>query len=75
MVAMYTLFGRQVGSHYLAMATLSALFGGSYLAMRGGEKKTAQGPPINASSKDEEAFIQDFLKSVQDEEAKAKTKA
>ncbi len=40
------------------MATLGAAFGGSYLAMRGGEKKTAQGPPINASSKDEEAFIQ-----------------
>lgn len=40
------------------MATLGVLFGGSYLAMRGGEKKTAQGPPINASSKDEEAFIQ-----------------
>lgn len=28
------------------------------MAMRGGDKKTAQGPPINASSKDEEAFIQ-----------------
>ena len=40
------------------MATLGAVFGGSWLAMRGGEKKTAQGPPINASSKDEEAFIQ-----------------
>jgi F-type H+-transporting ATPase subunit k len=40
------------------MATLGALFGGSWLAMRGGDKKTAQGPPINASSKDEEAFIQ-----------------
>ncbi|ERF69227.1 hypothetical protein EPUS_01184 [Endocarpon pusillum Z07020] len=75
MVAMYTVFGRQVGSHYLAMATLGAMFGSSYLAMRGGEKKTAQGPPINASSKDEETFIQDFLKSVQDEEAKAKAKA
>jgi ATP synthase subunit K len=40
------------------MATLGASFGGSYMAMRGGDKKTAQGPPINASSKDEEAFIQ-----------------
>ncbi len=40
------------------MATLGAMFGGTYLAMRGGEKKTAQGPPINASSKDEETFIQ-----------------
>jgi F-type H+-transporting ATPase subunit k len=40
------------------MATLGTLFGGSWLAMRGGAKKTAEGPPINASSKDEEAFIQ-----------------
>jgi hypothetical protein len=31
----------------------------SWLAMSGGEKpKTAQGPPINASSKDEENFVQ-----------------
>jgi F-type H+-transporting ATPase subunit k len=33
------------------------MFAGSWLAMSGGEKpKTAQGPPINASSKDEENF-------------------
>jgi ATP synthase subunit K len=40
------------------MATLGASFGGAYMVMRGGDKKTAQAPPINASSKDEEAFIQ-----------------
>lgn len=41
------------------MATLGSLFAGSYLAASGGEKpKTAQGPPINASSKDEENFVQ-----------------
>jgi ATP synthase subunit K len=40
------------------MATLGILFGGPWLAMRGRAKKTAEGPPINASSKDEEAFIQ-----------------
>lgn len=39
------------------MATLGALFGGSWLALRGGDKKQ-QTPPINASSKDEEQFIQ-----------------
>ena len=26
--------------------------------MRGGDKKKQQGPPINATSKDEESFIQ-----------------
>jgi F-type H+-transporting ATPase subunit k len=41
------------------MATLGSIFAGSWAAMSGGEKpKTAQGPPINASSKDEENFIQ-----------------
>jgi F-type H+-transporting ATPase subunit k len=45
--------------HQLAMATLGSIFAGSWAAMSGGEKpKTAQGPPINASSKDEENFIQ-----------------
>lgn len=41
------------------MATLGSIFAGSWLAAGGGEKpKTLQGPPINASSKDEENFIQ-----------------
>jgi F-type H+-transporting ATPase subunit k len=41
------------------MATLGSIFAGSWMAAGGGEKpKTAQGPPINASSKDEENFIQ-----------------
>lgn len=41
------------------MATLGSIFAGSWLAVSGGEKpKTAQGPPINASSKDEENFVQ-----------------
>ncbi|OXV08229.1 hypothetical protein Egran_04008 [Elaphomyces granulatus] len=53
------------------MATLGATFGGSWLAMRGGNKKQ-QGPPINASSKEEEQFIQEFLKGVDAEEKKAK---
>lgn len=43
----------------LSMATLGTLFGGVWLATRGGDKKKKeQGPPINASSKDEEQFIQ-----------------
>lgn len=39
------------------MATLGTLFVGSWAAM-GGSKKSTQGPPINATSKDEEKFIQ-----------------
>lgn len=42
----------------LAMATLGATFAGSWLAMRGDGSEKAKTPPTNASSKDEEAFIQ-----------------
>lgn len=41
------------------MATLGAIFAGSWAASGGGAKpKTAAGPPINASSKEEGDFIQ-----------------
>lgn len=41
------------------MAVLGTMFAGSYLAMGGGSKpKSAAGPPINASSKEEGDFIQ-----------------
>ncbi|KAF2181329.1 hypothetical protein K469DRAFT_713750 [Zopfia rhizophila CBS 207.26] len=67
MVAMYTIAGRQVGSHVLAMATLGTTFVGSWLAMRGGKKTESQGPPINAKSKEEESFIKDFVKKAEGE--------
>ncbi|KAI0966282.1 hypothetical protein F4678DRAFT_466596 [Xylaria arbuscula] len=71
MVAMYTILGRQVGSHYLSMGVLGLLFGGSYLALSGPSKKTIQTPPINASTPDEADFIQNFLKQADaDEKAK-----
>ncbi|KAI1853128.1 hypothetical protein JX265_011409 [Neoarthrinium moseri] len=59
MVQMYSILGRQVGSHYLAMGVLSALFGGAYVGLSGPSKAKAatQTPPINASSPDEENFI------------------
>jgi F-type H+-transporting ATPase subunit k len=41
------------------MLTLGSLFVGSAYAMSGEDKKKKdQGPPINASSKEEENFIQ-----------------
>tara|TARA_R110002060_G_scaffold28576_7_gene38696 strand:- start:36 stop:203 length:168 start_codon:yes stop_codon:yes gene_type:complete len=39
------------------MVTLGALFGGTALSMGGSTAKKTQGPPINASSPDEESFI------------------
>ncbi|KAF2805534.1 uncharacterized protein BDZ99DRAFT_466514 [Mytilinidion resinicola] len=71
MVVMYQIAGRQVGSHVLAMATLGTFFVGSWAATGGSKKSAEQGPPISAGSKDEEKFIQDFLKSAEAEEKKA----
>lgn len=42
----------------LAMATLTATFAGSYLALRGDGSAKKTTPPTNSTSKDEEAFIQ-----------------
>jgi F-type H+-transporting ATPase subunit k len=40
------------------MGVLGLMFGGTYVATRGGSKKPANNtPPINASSPDEENFI------------------
>ncbi|KAL2050561.1 hypothetical protein ABVK25_009231 [Lepraria finkii] len=72
MVAQYTVFGRQVGSHVLAMLTLGTTAAGSTWALAGKEKAKEQGPPINAQSNEEEQFIQEFIKNAQAEEQKAK---
>ncbi|KAE8151826.1 hypothetical protein BDV25DRAFT_152193 [Aspergillus avenaceus] len=64
MVVYYQIAGKQVGSHFLAMGVLGSLFGGVFLATRGGSQPKPAAPPIQASSKDEETFIQDFLKQV-----------
>ena len=40
------------------MATLGTFFTGGYLFSGGSKKPAQQTPPINASSKDEENFIQ-----------------
>ncbi|KAF8441877.1 hypothetical protein BGX38DRAFT_1203375 [Terfezia claveryi] len=76
MVAQFNILGRQVGSHYLAIATLGTTFLGSWLAMRGGSKSQDPSgkptPPIQASTSDEESFIKDFLKAAEAEEKKAK---
>lgn len=41
----------------LAMGVLATLFGGSALALRGGNKTAVKAPPLNASSSDEADFI------------------
>ncbi|KAL0638383.1 hypothetical protein Q9L58_002526 [Maublancomyces gigas] len=70
MVAIYTIAGKQIGSHILAMATLGAVVGGATIAMSG--KKTQTTPPIQAGSSDEEKFIKEFIAKAEAESAKEK---
>ncbi|PHH66789.1 hypothetical protein CDD81_5921 [Ophiocordyceps australis] len=61
-VPMYTIAGRQVGGHYIAMAWLATLSGGIYYAMSRPKKASNNTtPPINASSSEEADFIKKFL--------------
>jgi len=60
MVAMYTIAGRQVGSHVLAIATLGTVFTLTTLSV-GGKKTAETTPPIQASSSDEEKFVREFM--------------
>lgn len=55
----------------LAMLTLGTFAAGATLAMGGKEKAKEKGPPINASSKDEEEFIQ-FVQSSRQTDLKLK---
>ncbi|KAK4465181.1 hypothetical protein QBC42DRAFT_283570 [Cladorrhinum samala] len=70
---MYNVFGKQVGSHYLAIGTLAALFGGAFVSTRGGSKAPPASPPIVAASSDEADFIKKFLEE-QDKAAPAAAK-
>ncbi|KAI9870903.1 MAG: hypothetical protein M1823_008606 [Watsoniomyces obsoletus] len=58
MVATYTIAGRQVGSHILAMLTLGTMAAVPFMIGGGKGAKKDNTPPINAGSKDEEKFIQ-----------------
>ncbi|KAL1861293.1 hypothetical protein Daus18300_008969 [Diaporthe australafricana] len=70
MVQYYNVLGAKVGSHYLAMGVLGALFGGAKLGLGGGSKAATQTPPINAGSNEEADFIKQFM-----DQAEAETKA
>lgn len=67
MVQYYTIAGRKIGSHVLAMVTLGTIFSSTAYFTSGGSKakKVAQGPKINASSSEEEAFIKEFLRTAE----------
>ncbi|CAG8646397.1 13636_t:CDS:2 [Cetraspora pellucida] len=72
--AVYMIAGRKIGSEYLAIATLSTIGLGVYAAVKRVQSKRpnplTDSPPINASSAEEEAFIQEFLKSAEADENK-----
>ncbi|KAF5026894.1 hypothetical protein F66182_924 [Fusarium sp. NRRL 66182] len=62
-IAYYTIAGKQVAGHYLAMAWLGTLVAGVKYATSGSSSKptATAAPPINASSSDEADFIKGFL--------------
>ncbi|KAI9795022.1 MAG: hypothetical protein M1816_000042 [Peltula sp. TS41687] len=49
------------------MATLGTTAVVAYLSLSGKKASKTDGPPINASSSDEERFIREFVKSAQQE--------
>ncbi|KXL44645.1 hypothetical protein M433DRAFT_91373 [Acidomyces richmondensis BFW] len=75
MVATYNILGQKVGSHWLSIATLSTVFVGAWAMSGGSKKQVEKGPPINAQSKDEENFIQEFLKNADAEGREGPSKA
>jgi len=48
----------------LSIGVLSTMFVGSWAMMGGSKKKAEQGPALNASSKDEEKFIQYVISNI-----------
>ncbi|KAF1344153.1 hypothetical protein BDV97DRAFT_363936 [Delphinella strobiligena] len=54
----YDILGRKVGSHHLALGILTSLFVGIGYATSGPKKVAGAQPAINASSKEEENFVQ-----------------
>ncbi|KAF1998758.1 hypothetical protein P154DRAFT_577624 [Amniculicola lignicola CBS 123094] len=65
-IATYPIFGRQVGAHWLSIATLTTTGAIAYLSLSGGKKSEQAGPAINAKSKEEESFVKDFLKKAEE---------
>ncbi|KAH9454543.1 hypothetical protein MJO28_007541 [Puccinia striiformis f. sp. tritici] len=68
----YVIFGRRVLNEHLAVGTLAVFGTGVALAMRGGsktDKSQIPAPAITSSSKDEEAFIREFVANMEREDA------
>ncbi|KAG9246046.1 hypothetical protein BJ878DRAFT_315913 [Calycina marina] len=65
MVQYYSILGRQIGSHHLAMSVLGLLTTLTVVSTGGSKVQKSQGPPLNAKSPDEESFIKDFLKQAE----------
>ncbi|KAJ2973406.1 hypothetical protein NQ176_g6625 [Zarea fungicola] len=67
MGASYTIAGRQVGSHYLAIGWLTTFFGGITYLTSGPKAPAAStiAPPINAASSDEADFIKKFMEEAE----------
>ncbi|KAI9599265.1 hypothetical protein BDF19DRAFT_462650 [Syncephalis fuscata] len=70
----YLIAGRKVANEYLAMAVLGSIVGGVTWAKLSSSRKNdiKNGPPITASSSDEESFIRQFMAAAEDKEQPSK---
>ncbi|ODQ57090.1 hypothetical protein WICANDRAFT_65352 [Wickerhamomyces anomalus NRRL Y-366-8] len=63
----YVIFGKTVPAHYISIATLSAAL---LVALPNPFAAAQTTPKINASSPEEEKFINDYLKKAEESEKK-----
>ncbi|SJL12822.1 uncharacterized protein ARMOST_16253 [Armillaria ostoyae] len=75
----YVIFGRAIKNEYLALGTFASVFGGAFLATRGG-KKDAPAPTlveqvkanVTSGNSEEEELINSIKKFVEEAEKEAK---
>ncbi|KAJ3793727.1 hypothetical protein GGU11DRAFT_798737 [Lentinula aff. detonsa] len=75
----YVIFGRAIKNEYITLSVLGSVFGGAFLATRGGSKQEAKSAtpsviervkeaiPLNAGSSEEEEFIRKYIAEAEKE--------
>ncbi|KAF5388705.1 hypothetical protein D9757_004822 [Collybiopsis confluens] len=85
----YQILGRTIKNEYIALSILGSLFGGAYLATRGGSsakeihkaatpsviEKVKEAIPINAGSSEEEQLMDSIRKYIAEAEKEAGSSA
>ncbi|KAJ3790455.1 hypothetical protein GGU10DRAFT_340853 [Lentinula aff. detonsa] len=79
----YVIFGRAIKNEYITLSVLGSVFGGAFLATRGGSKQEAKSAtpsviervkeaiPLNAGSSEEEELMNSIRKYIAEAEKEA----